>query len=670
MSEFAPFSQAVTAAFNTMIAKDEGKKMNLFIADITGDELYAHYLASFPAGTNPMFRERTEHDCSCCRNFIKNIGNAVFIKGGEIHTVWDSVPADVANEYRVVAAAMSALVRSKPIKSAFYVGEPSYGAVTTRADDGHLWNHFFASVPKLYLLRNNHPNVIGMRNDDVNILRRSILEITDQAVEIVDELMAQGSLYRGDEHKHHIKALKTLKRDFTSLRYHDVQERWLWTTATLATRIRNTVIGTLLTDLSDGKELEAAVASFEAKVAPASYKRPKALVTQKMIDSAKKEVDELGIEESLHRRYAVKEDISVNDILFVDGTVKPKLIGGAFDAVKPTKAGNAPELKNVDEITIGDFISNVLPKADEVEVFVKTDMASRFVSLVAPVYPDSPPLFKWDNGFSWSYEGEVTDSIKERVKRAGGKVDGDVRVSLSWFNGDDLDLSVSNGRERVYFGTRRGFGAELDVDMNAGVSKNSVDPVENIFWNRKSDIRQGVYSIQVHNFNRRSTANVGFEIEVEVLGQLYSFSHPQAVSDGQRIDIGEIRVDAKGDITVTGLTKGSSSIEKWGIKTEEWAKVEMVMRSPNFWDGKQVGNQHVFLMLKDCVNPEGTRGFYNEFMRDDLTPHRKVFELLSSTLKVPASNNQLSGIGISTTQKAEVLVRVKGAINRVLNVKF
>lgn len=30
-----------------------------------------------PAGTNPIFRERTEHDCSCCRNFVKNLGNVV-----------------------------------------------------------------------------------------------------------------------------------------------------------------------------------------------------------------------------------------------------------------------------------------------------------------------------------------------------------------------------------------------------------------------------------------------------------------------------------------------------------------------------------------------------------------------------------------------------------------
>lgn len=665
MSEFAPFGAAVNAAFRTMVSLDTDGR-SLFVINASGDELWEHYLASYPEGSNPMFRERTEHDCSTCRNFVKNIGGAVLLKDGQLTTVWDSQLSDPV--YGVVATAMAAFVRSKSIKAPFVVTEPKYGCLKTFLKN-ETWSHFGVEVPRNYIARNLPSNVVGNRNDDVAILRRSMEEITDESVDIVLELISQNSLYRGEEHKAAVTLLRNIKAQYNKLTSDEAKERFLWATATPATRIKNTVIGTLLVDLSKGDELEGAVASFEAKVAPTNYKRPTALVTQKMIDQAKAVVEKLDIEDSLQRRYAVKEDISVSNVLFVDGSVKPALLGGAFDAVKPTKK-SAPSLNSVETISAADFINRVLPKTSEIELLLQGTHTNNFVSLVAPVHSEAAPLFKWDNGFSWSYDGEVTDSIKERVKRAGGKVDGAMRVSLSWHNGDDLDLHVTrNGRESVYFASRRNFGACLDVDMNAGGANNSTDPVENIVWAKESDIKDGTYSIKVNNYSQRSTSNGGFEIEVEINGQTYFFDHPQVLKHRTTAEVGQIIVK-DGVATVSGLTMGSNSREKWGVATNTWVPVELVVRSPNAWDDKVVGNEHVFFMLKGCKNPEGTRGFYNEFLRDELIPHRKTFELLASAMKVSYSDNQLSGVGFSTTKRSEVTLRVKASINRVLNVKF
>ena len=60
----------------------------------------------------------------------------------------------------------------------------------------------------------------------------------------------------------------------------------------MAGRIRNTAIGTLLTDLSDGTPLEIAVKAFEAKVAPTNYKRTTALITPGMVKEAMKTIAE------------------------------------------------------------------------------------------------------------------------------------------------------------------------------------------------------------------------------------------------------------------------------------------------------------------------------------------------------------------------------------------
>ena len=61
----------------------------LFEVDVNKDEMWNTYLSSFPKGTNNIFRTRTEHDCSCCRGFIKNIGAVVAIIGSEMVSIWD-----------------------------------------------------------------------------------------------------------------------------------------------------------------------------------------------------------------------------------------------------------------------------------------------------------------------------------------------------------------------------------------------------------------------------------------------------------------------------------------------------------------------------------------------------------------------------------------------------
>lgn len=64
-------------------------------------------------------------------------------------------------------------------------------------------------------------------------------------------------------------------------------------------RIRNTAIGTLLVDISNGRELDESVRAYERIVAPANYQRPKTIATKKMIQAAEARVIELGLMDAL-----------------------------------------------------------------------------------------------------------------------------------------------------------------------------------------------------------------------------------------------------------------------------------------------------------------------------------------------------------------------------------
>jgi hypothetical protein len=94
------------------------------------------------------------------------------------------------------------------------------------------------------------------------------------------------------------------------------------------------------------------------------------------------------------------------------------------------------------------------------------------------------------------------------------------------------------------------------------------------------------------------------------------------------------------------------------------------MNSPNHWDGHGVGNKHYMFVLDGCKNPEPARGFFNEFLSNELDAHRKVLEVLGSTLRVDPTDSQLCGIGFSSTQRNSVLCRVKGSFNRVVKISF
>src|SRR5690554_2450306 len=83
--EFKQFKQLFQENFKELTKNTDF----LFEVEVNKDELWNLYLDSFPAGTNEVYKERREYDCSCCRQFIKAIGSTIVIKNNQVKTIWD-----------------------------------------------------------------------------------------------------------------------------------------------------------------------------------------------------------------------------------------------------------------------------------------------------------------------------------------------------------------------------------------------------------------------------------------------------------------------------------------------------------------------------------------------------------------------------------------------------
>lgn len=646
---FERFSQKIHNRFSALSLSGE-----LFVT-VPGDEVWAAYLAAFPEGTNEIYRERTEHDCSCCRNFIRNLGNVVTVAEGKVWSVW-SGHEELEHPYNVVAAALDELVTKAAITGLFRSDQHQYGAPhsfeTLANGDQKKWNHFHGRISADHFSKQVAKDV-GDYATKVQVFKRGLEELKPDAVEQVLELIDSKSLYRGDEFRPLVHEFQAMQRLYLTM---DASTKhlfiWQRVCLTFAAGFRNTVIGSLVVDLSDGKDLEAAVASFEAKVAPTNYKRPTAVITTRMVEDAMKTIRELELEPAIERRLARLDDVSVNNVLWVDGSVRGQMKGGVEGLLLGSIAAKDDSLDG-QPITINAFMQEVLPTAKGIDLFLANGLQKNLVTLTAPVHADVQPLFKWANNFAWSYNGNITDAIKEKVKRAGGNTGAALRVSLAWHNPDDLDLHARCPDGHVYYGDKKGI---LDVDMNAFGPRSDTDPVENLSWTRPRD---GSYEILVNQYNHRTKERPGFVIELECGGKVQQFTYAAEVRSTVRAINFTLR---NGEITelevCAGLVGKGVQQDAWGLKTEQFVKVQTLMFSPNYWDDQTVGNKHWFFMLEGAKNDQPARGIYNEYLKAELDKHRKVFEVLGSKTMCPPTDEQLSGVGFSSTRGDSVVARV------------
>ncbi len=669
------------------------------------DEIWNLYLDSFDKKYNKVFRERPEKECNCCRQFIRAIANVVVIKDNQVHTIWD-FQTD-SEEYQPSVDALAVYVRSKAIEGYYVTREKSVGTSSNleKREGSPIieWDHFYLDIPSKFVDTSSetegtvNSNLVAIRN----VFKRSLDELTEDSVTTVLELISSNSLYKGEEWKSQLELFLSHQKAYKNLSDEE-KENYAWEQAFkvggIIGKIRNHSIGQLLINISEDKmDLDTAVKRYEKIIAPENYKRPNEIFTKKMLEAAKKQISDLGYMDSLTRRYAVVDDITVNNILFLNRDTASKIAPiDVFEEMSKDVAIDPRKFSKVEEISVDKFLKDVLPLAKEVEVLLENKHAANMMSLIAPQNKDANTMFKWGNNFSWAYAGNMTDSpLREKVQLAGGRVDGALRFSHTWnYDGQNqslMDLHVfmpgsgviasskkeehdnypPNEKQRVGWNRRMDYasGGVQDVDFVNPPMKNV--PVENITFPDVEKMPEGTYVFKIHNWKLRQPTRSGFKAEIEFGGNIYSFEYDKPMGNKEWITLAEVTLK-DGEFTMNEILPSSTSVKEiWNLSTNQFVPVSMVMRSPNYWDDQSgIGHEHVFFMINDCISDESPNAFYNEFLKQDLLKHKRVFAALGSKMKVESSEDQLSGLGFSRTKKESVVVRVKGNTDRVMKVRL
>ena len=679
MSQFINLRNSVQQKLATMFKKEKDNKGILVLKKSDRDELWQVYLNAIPAEHNQIFRQRPYYDGNYDKNFIRKLGGLIFINNDlTIESIWD-VALDENNFFQNVVDSLSEYVKNLDTRDYFLTNEKVAGHLANidNYDENIVWEHFYAEIPSKYISRSLGEEQ-GKLQENMYLLKRSLTELTIESGEIVLDLINSNSLYRGAEFKPTVDGFVKLKAEFDSVNP-DLQSNWLWVKAKelgMKCRIKNSVIGTLLTDISNDEDLESSVKSFESKVAPTNYKRTTALVTPKMIENAKKEVEDLGYEASLYRRLAVENDIPISERLFTATRYEPT---EAFDILldESKRKHNVKKMDKIESISYQNFIENVLPTAKTIEILKHHSLKSNEMVMTASVNATSPTMFKWDNDIAWTYLSDTTDAIKERVKQAGGDIEGDVRVSLSWHSPCDLDLHCHAGSEHLFFGNKKGAGGFLDLDMNGLDKHDKNNPVENIIFKNRKNMNTGVYHFVVNNYTTRSPKHDYFDIQVEILGEIKTYRYNAHVPSEKTIDCFELKVDKDKNVTIKKVGKELTLLNE--TSGNEFLPVKFITKSPNYWNDNKTGNEHILFVLDEFkvyqnIIDDGVRGFFNEYLKNELQPHRKVFELLGNKMrcKINPDEKIMGGYGFSVTAKSELIVRIigSGSMQRMFKIQF
>lgn len=619
-----------------LTATENGKSMNEIYLENIPDDVRSHY------------------NCCMCRHFLNRYGSLVAIlpDGTLSSALWDEETAPPFFFEAVRALRLAA--EGGKITYQFFAKEQTLG---TPISGGY--RHFSVRVPSSYFPRGckfSHTCAAESRENFL-MLRRATEKYTIQDVARLEELLLTDTLHRASRFLPQVKKFHELLSMVSAGKRNLI---WAYAAADPAfSHISSTVVGAALDSVAAGSSVSAVTFLWNSMLDPCHYMRAQTAPTQNNIDRAEQIVAQLGIADSLQRRYATLGDIP--QFLWKPSANTTVPADGVFSHLTPKNKPVKDKMAVAGEtMTWSKFSRTLLPLATKIEAL--TDRPDRFVAMTTAENPASKNILRWGNPFAWYYAGGLADGeMKRRVEESGGRYENcELRCSLAWEGGTDLDIHcVTPSGRKISFSNKRVGNGWLDIDANGGYI-TSMMPVENIRW--VDGAPDGIYRFYVHNFCERGTGTTPFTVELQAGADRYIYNGI-AGATGYQQDVFVFRYE-NGKITpISGLFAQENS-KNWNVPARSFVDVTGIVPSPNVWGSNNPlaeTDANVFFLLKDCFDSgkSGTQGFFPEMLIPELHEVRRTISAYCDTMQISGADQASAcGLGFHVDQPWDLTLRV------------
>lgn len=393
--QYESLLEGIRRSFNEETLKQEP----LFETNVS--DLYDIFLDNLPINA------RQHHNCRTCRNFVNRYGTLVRINDeAELEPVmWKYAPTF----FKPAVEAVRNIVKNSRVTGVFFTSERRFGTPKTGP-----WTHMSVDVPK-FMIYNSRLLTSFQKSaeklEDFKMLQNAVNTYSIETVEAAVNLLRSDSMYRREKILGIAEwFLDTIKVAKHNPKRHNIIWKRVATAPVGFCHISSSMIGTLLDDISEGMSLEAVQRRFNEKMNPLKYQRPQVAPSAGNVERAEKIIAELGLENSLKRRFARLDEIETiwkpagKNYRLVSNTV-PSAVFADIKTKDSYSSKRNHEYIPQSTMTWSKFQRTILPNAKKIELDIYSG-ANSYAAIVTAEDLNSPPIVRWDteesrNPFSW-----------------------------------------------------------------------------------------------------------------------------------------------------------------------------------------------------------------------------------------------------------------------------